>query len=394
MRSFLRRVTSIARNDLRIELSDRSTWLFYLVLPLMFTAILGAATGGSGSAAIGLSVADVDQSAVSAQLVVALRDQSGLAINVTDPAAGTSEGRRLTIPAGFGAALLAGRTPQLDLGGETGDNGDVAVRQSIGAATGQVTAAVTAARVATDQAGTLRPFASDADRAAFFAAALRTAEPLAAAPPLGSVVTTAPTSAPVASGYSQQSPGELVTWGLITLLGISEVFVSERLGGTLRRLLVTPNRPITIILGKVTGRYALGLLQMALLIGIGGAVFNVAWGRSPVALAMVVMAFALAAVALGMVLGAVARTRQQAVQLTILSSMLLAALGGAWFPIEVAPDAFRAAASVLPTTWAMAGFSAVIMQGAGPAAVLPWVLLLVGFAVACFAVASRRLRLD
>ncbi len=118
------------------------------------------------------------------------------------------------------------------------------------------------------------------------------------------------------------------------------------------------------------------------------------WGRSPVALVLVVLAFALAAVALGMFLGALARTRQQALQLTILCSMLLAALGGAWFPIEMAPDAFRAAASVLPTTWAMSGFNAVIMQGAGPATVLPWVGLLVGFAVVFFGLASWRLKLS
>jgi len=108
----------------------------------------------------------------------------------------------------------------------------------------------------------------------------------------------------------------------------------------------------------------------------------------------VALSFALAAVALGMFLGALARTRQQAVQLTILCSMLLAALGGAWFPIEMTPDALRAAASILPTTWAMSGFNAVIMQGAGPLAVLPWVGLLVAFSVAFFGLATWRLRLD
>jgi len=262
-----------------------------------------------------------------------------------------------------GTALEAGRSNGLVLENETGDAGGIAVRQSIGAATGQLATAVTAARVATDQANGLRPFTTDAARAAFFITALHSAQSMVATPQLQSVVTTAPDSAPIASGFSQQSPGELVTWTLITLLGISEVLVNERLGGTLRRPLITPTRPIAIILGKVAGRLTLGLLQMAILIGLGSSVFGVNWGRSPVALVLVVLAFALAAVALGKFLGALARTRQQAIQMTILCSMLLAALGGAWFPIEMAPDAFRAVASVLPTTWAMSGFNALIMQG-------------------------------
>ena len=396
MAPFLRRVVAIGRTDLRIELRDRSSWLFYLVLPLMFTAILGAATGGSGSAGVPLAVADADHSTISAQLVAALRAQRGLAITTVDvPIAGQAAdpGARLLIPVGFGAAIQAGLPKALQLGNETSDANGIAVRQSIDAASGQLASTVTAARVATDQANGLRPFATDAERAAFFTAALKSADAIVAAPTLQSVVTTAPESAPIASGFSQQSPGELVTWTLITLLGISEVLVNERLGGTLRRLLITPTRPIAIILGKVFGRYALGLLQMAILIGIGSTVFGVDWGRSPVALLLVVLAFALAAVALGMFLGALARTRQQALQLTILCSMLLAALGGAWFPIEMAPDAFRAAASILPTTWAMSGFNAVIMQGAGPLVVLPWVGLLVAFAVVFFGLASWRLRL-
>ena len=49
--------------------------------------------------------------------------------------------------------------------------------------------------------------------------------------------------------------------------------------------------------------------------------------------------------------------------------------------------------SVLPTTWAMSGFNAVIMQGAGPLVVLPWVGLLVAFAVVFFGLATWRLRL-
>lgn len=83
--------------------------------------------------------------------------------------------------------------------------------------------------------------------------------------------------------------------------------------------------------------------------------------------------------ALGLLLATVGRTRAQASQLTIMFSMLLAALGGAWFPLEITPAGFRAFAQALPTTWAMNGFNEVILRA---------------FAGAFLLVAIRRLRLD
>jgi|NGEPerStandDraft_6_1074524.scaffolds.fasta_scaffold52474_1 ABC-2 type transport system permease protein len=395
MAAMLRRISSIARTDLRIELRDRSTWLFYLGLPLLFTAILGVATGSSPSP-LRLVVVDADQSAVSRALISNLDAQHGLATETVDAASpdATSGAPLLTIASGFGADLLAGNVPTLGLANLTSDANGVVVRQSVGSAVDEVAAAATAARIATQAASQIRPFGSASAQAAYLASALDLAQPLIAAPAAVTRAETASAADVPSSGFSESSPGELVTWTLITLLGVSEVFISERLWGTLRRLLVTPTSRATIVIGKITGRYMLGLLQMALLIGVGAAVFGVSWGRSPVALVLVVLAFALAAVALGVLLASVARTRAQATQLTILASMLLASLGGAWFPLDITPAAFRAIAQVLPTTWAMSGFNDVILRGAGPLTVLPAVAVLCGFAALFFALAVRRLRFD
>lgn len=398
MRKSLGKIAAITIVDARIEFEDRSTWLFYLILPLVFTTLLGLSFTGGGSVA--MLVVDNDHGPVAAQLIAELGDDRGLAPKVTTDAAaaaslaGSNSPSVLTIPAAFGIRLLAGEQPALALTFGSEGTAVIVAQQGISSATEELGGSVAAARAATEQVERIHPFADAATRSAYLTEALARAHSLAANPPALTATTTSTTSTLIAGGYNESSPGELVVWTLITLLGTSEVFVSERIGGTLRRVLITPTAKWTIVAGKVTGRYVLGLIQMALLIGFGAVLFHVPWGRSPVALAMVVLAFALAAVALGVLLATVSRTRSQASELTIMFSMLLAALGGAWFPLEITPAGFQAFAQVLPTTWAMNGFNEVILRGGGPAAVLPSVTILLAFAAGFLLIASRRLRLD
>jgi ABC-2 type transport system permease protein len=123
-------------------------------------------------------------------------------------------------------------------------------------------------------------------------------------------------------------------------------------------------------------------------------VFKVQWARSPLALAAIMVSFALAAVALGVMLGAFARTRSQAGGMVILFAMLLSALGGAWWPLEITPPIYQTTVRILPTTWAMEGFNNVLVRGADLSMVLPQVGVLWLFAVVFFAVGVKRLRFE
>jgi len=138
----------------------------------------------------------------------------------------------------------------------------------------------------------------------------------------------------------------------------------------------------------------MGLVQMLLLIAFGGIVLGVDWGRSPLALLLIVVAFALAAVALGILLAPFCRTRGQAGWLGVCFSMIMAALGGAWWPIEVTPPLYQSVVRVLPTTWAMRGFTDVVVRGQSVSGIYIEVLVLLGFAAVFFAAGIRRFRFE
>ncbi|HEX7975039.1 MAG TPA: ABC transporter permease, partial [Anaerolineales bacterium] len=87
---------------------------------------------------------------------------------------------------------------------------------------------------------------------------------------------------------------------------------------------------------------------MLLLVGFGIVVMGLNWGSAPAALVVMLVAAALAAAALGTTLGTFVKTEGQASGLSIMLGMVMALLGGCWYPIELFPQFVRTAVKVLP----------------------------------------------
>jgi ABC-2 type transport system permease protein len=399
----MKKVFAIAWNDIKIEFSERATIIFYLILPIVFTAIIGIGLSGSygQSTTINLPVVDEDKTSYAQQLKNTLSQDGVVSLAAYDTLEKAKQDFNnqsypaiLIIPQGFGVALENGQPAQLTLIEQTSDE-VMSVEQSVQSAAGQLGSAIAIANQSTALAAQMRPFANDAEQQAYRQANLDAANQALSNPPAhAELVQGNGQNVAVVSAFKQSAAGQLVTWVLITLLGGSEVFVNERVGGTLKRLLTTPSSKATIITGKIVGRFLLGAVQMALLVGFGALVFKINWGQDPLALTVILAAFALAGTALGVMLGAFARTSRQAGGLSVMFSLLLAALGGAWWPMEITPAAYQAAVKVLPSTWAMSGLTDVVTRGQGLTAILPQTGILLGFAVVFFAIGVWKLKFE
>jgi ABC-type multidrug transport system permease subunit len=97
---------------------------------------------------------------------------------------------------------------------------------------------------------------------------------------------------------------------------------------------------------------------------------------------------------MSVLLGAVAANEAQASAIGWIGSMIMAALGGCWWPGELMPRWLGNAAHVFPTAWAMDAFHALISFGRGIEAVWLPSLVLFGFGVASTLVGARFLRFD
>lgn len=208
-------------------------------------------------------------------------------------------------------------------------------------------------------------------------------------------VTTAGSGDPVPSGYAQSVPGTLTMLVLMMTLIYGGVFlVLEKQQGMLRRQLATPVSRERLIAGKILGRLLIAALQIVLLLAVGRLAFGLSLGSSPAGLVLVIGAFAFAVAGLSMLLGALCATTEQASMLGWILSMVLAGLGGCWFPREVMPEWLQTASHVLPTAWAMDGFHSLISYGRGVEGVWLASVVLLGFGVTASALAARVLRAD
>lgn len=397
----LNKLIAIMRKDTMIRFQSRSELLFFLVLPIVFTVIVGRSISSDVSdSRVVLPVVDRDGGAQAAALLAELAKSDTVRPEVMS--AGEAEalltdkeaGAALIIPAGFSAATAAGDGVEVTLRAAPGSNLGPAVELEVRAAADAVTRPALIARnaaAALDSVAGAEPLTGEA-RAAF----LERAEAAAAAEVQPSRVefTTAGEEESDFDMAAHTSAGQLLTWVFIPLLGVSSIFAFERALGTLRRLMITPTRKSTFLLGTIGGQLIAALFQMAILILFGVYVLRVPWGDSPGALALVLVTFALAGLALGTMLGTFVKTEGQAINLSILFGMVMSMLGGAWFPMEIFPTGMQQAVKVLPTTWAMQGLTDLSMRGGGLSDILPEAAVLLGFAVVFFAVGVWRFRFE
>lgn len=398
----MRQIIAIAWKDTLVRFSSPSELLFFIILPLVFTLVLsgGLSKMGQSDSRVPVLVLDEDHTALSAELLQTLAASTTVRTVTVDAASATAEFAKnntpawLTVPAGFGAALSANQPAALNVRTLPNNLNAVVAQRAITLATDQVSRALTAAGASVSEAERLQPFASPAARQTYFDASLTAARAAFAAAP-SRVRTTQPAAAqPNFDGNAQASAGQLITWVFIPLLGTSALFAYERGTGTLRRLLTTPVGKATYLLGTLGGQLAWALVQMLLLVVFGSWVLGLKWGQSPAGLAVILVSFGLASVALGTMLGTFVRSESQANGVSLALGMSLALLGGCWYPLELFPSVARTAAQALPTAWAMQGMNNLLLRGGGLAAVLPQAGVLLGFAVVFFAVGVWRFRYE
>jgi ABC-2 type transport system permease protein len=305
----------------------------------------------------------------------------------------------LLIPPGFSAEVDAGRPARLDVVSVAGSSGAQTVLTEVTSLAGRLVAGERAARAAVAVAGVPVQSIRAGSEQGYKDAALLMARPLAAdalAHPVATmqVVAAGTAAGQIPSGFVLSSPGMLVNFIMFSLLTAGIALIMERRNFTLLRLMTTRVRRWELIAGKVAGMFILTFVQQIILIGAGQLLFGVDYLRDPAALLLMMIATSLVASNLGLLLAAVLTSEQAMVAATVILSMSVSALSGAWFPLEVAGPGFRFVGHLLPTAWILDALRGVIVRGFGVAEVLPAFGVALAWSAALFALAVWRFRLS
>lgn len=133
----------------------------------------------------------------------------------------------------------------------------------------------------------------------------------------------------------------LIVTSIVTAMGLAR----EREVGTMEQLLVTPIRPLALMIGKTVPYALFGLVDQALILVVGNLLFDVPMRGSMALLFAAALVYLVATLGLGLVVGTLARTQQQALMGAFFIIIPAFLLSGMMTPIEAMPG------WVQPITW-------------------------------------------
>lgn len=172
--------------------------------------------------------------------------------------------------------------------------------------------------------------------------------------------------------------------------------VRERELGNMELLITTPIHPIELMVAKLVPYILVGLVQVAIILGLGRVVFDVPFLGGLGTLALATLAFIAASLTLGLLISTIARTQLQAMQLTIFILLPSILLSGFMFPYDAMPVAAQYIAEAFPATHFVRLVRGVVLRGAEAGQLADDMLWLGGFTLVMLLVATARFhkRLD
>lgn len=390
----------IAVKDLKIFVRDRLAVGFALLFPILFIALFSMMYSGQSEDTL-LEINLVTQEAdggISGRVIDALSQVEGLNVVRLDYEAarqGVEDGRLsgfLAFPADFTQRIMAGEQAELKVVARSSAIDTRAALSGLASSlAGEIGSDSAAARAIVElmvQSGQVDPALIDGILSDFYAAR-------AAAQLTGSAIglrfeQVGPIPSVRAGNWTV--PGYLVMFVFFVAALGAETIVRERDNQTLERLLASSVRRESILGGKFLVAALKGGIQVVVLWGVGALAFGVELGKAPLAVLLVSFLTVIMASAFAVMLAAVVKTPRSAGSAAVLASLVLAPLGGCWWPLFIMPDWMQFLARVTPHAWAMSGFNKLLLFGATLGDVLLELLVLLAFAAGFGAIAVWRFR--
>ncbi|GAA4955264.1 hypothetical protein GCM10023238_22350 [Streptomyces heliomycini] len=173
-----------------------------------------------------------------------------------------------------------------------------------------------------------------------------------------------------ANGAEQGVPGMAVMFLFFLVNVVGFAMFREHGWNTWDRLRASTARRSSCWPRASSCRWPPRVLQLAVIFGAGGALFDLRVTGSLLALVVVALPLALCVVMVGMALVALCRTISQLSVIANILALVFAGLGGALTPQSAMPDWAEPFAPAVPSYWAMRGFNEVVLRGGGVADVL------------------------
>jgi len=376
----MRHVLAIGHNDLRLFLKSKTAYLWLFVIPLTFVYFMGFANRGPGDPANRKPPVLVENQDANFLGRAFLDELGAQGLWQLDPTNRETAARGIRIPADFTSKVLAQEQTKVEFFRRDGS--------------AEADAAIIEVRLVR---------ALIAMNSHLLETATQTSAPPAITEEKFRAVMNAPNPVslnvrfagrkPMPSGFNFSLPGNLVMYLMMNLLIFGgATMAAERRNGVIKRLMVHPVTRHELVTGKIYGLMLLGVVQILFFLAVGRFALGVNLGANLPGVTLTLLVFAWVAASLGVLAGSVFAAEDRVTGICVLASLLMAALGGCWWPLEIAPPALQVIALCLPTGWAMQALHQLISFGSGLDAVVLPLLVLLAFGAGANLLAARFFR--
>jgi len=180
---------------------------------------------------------------------------------------------------------------------------------------------------------------------------------------------------------------------LICALMTSISIVREKELGTMEVLLVSPLKPIQIIIGKVTPYVVLSFIDASVIVLLGYIVFGLPVQGSILLLMAECLLFILLALSLGILISTTTRSQQVAMTVSLVALMLpTILLSGFIFPVENMPRILQWLCMLMPPKYFIIILKSIMLKGTGFFYVWKETLVLAGMTILLIVAAARKFK--
>jgi len=189
-------------------------------------------------------------------------------------------------------------------------------------------------------------------------------------------------------------PGFMVYFVFTLANGVASTLLGERQEGTLKRMLNAPVSRFEILVGKLTARGVLGLLQTGLLVAIGVQWLHLSVGQAPIGILLTALTTIFAACGLGLLMATFGKTMDQIQGMTTMFLLLLGFISGTLIPRAFLPDWMVKLSYITPHAWALNAYQDLIQRHHTLVSTLPNLGVVAIFGVVFFSIALARFRFE
>ena len=377
------------KKDLKIFFHDQRSVILTFLLPLILITLFAFAYGGIGefdgrSEPVSLLVADLDQTSSSKEIVNKIDSLDDIIIIISDSIKSKElviKGKyacALIIYKGFQDSLQAGNATPIELVYDRSREMEIGIIQqnlisTLMASTGKIIVQQSIENYLKDQFPAIDKNMTEN--------IIRSAKNNYKNEPAIKWTSIVGEKNDTKLGLIQAVAGTAILMLLFSVAGVGTSILEEKENGTINRLLYSPLKGSAILYGKMLFAFFISILQLTVMFLFAWLIFNMDLSVNIPALILMIIATAFAVSSLGIFLAAIARTRQQAQNLSTIIILVMSAIGGSMIPLFIMPPILQKIALLSVNYWGIQGFYDIFWRTLPLEAILPKIFILVSIGI-------------